>query len=257
MRNTVCLALLAVLLLGSCASRVVVKEEQRAAEVPRFSDAPLGPPMIQGWNPWFMSRFARHTEYRVVDSDAGRVLEARAVSSSSGLLLDINVNPREKPLLSWTWKATELMADADTTRLGNDDSPTRIAIAFDGDRSKFDVEDRAMASMVRLVSGREMPYATIIYVWDNKLPVDSLFEHPRSSRVRVIVAESGPARVGQWLKFTRNIEEDFRRAFDEEPGRVESVGVLTDSNSTGHNIVSYYGDIEFHAAARATSVAGR
>jgi len=87
--------------------------------------------------------------------------------------------------------------------------------------------------------------------------VDSLFEHPRSSRVRVIVAESGPARVGQWLKFTRNIEEDFRRAFDEEPGRVESVGVLTDSNSTGHNIVSYYGDIEFHAAARATSVAGR
>ncbi|MBI3714424.1 MAG: DUF3047 domain-containing protein [Betaproteobacteria bacterium] len=256
MRNTVCLVLLATLMLAGCASRIVVTEEQRAVTVPRFSDAPLGPPMIQGWNPWVLSRFSKPTQYRVVDSDAGRVLEAHAASSSSGLLLDVNVNPREKPLLSWTWKATELMADADTTIQGSDDSPNRIAVAFEGDRGKFDVEDRAMASMVRLVSGREMPYATVIYVWDNKLPVDSLFEHPRSSRVRVIVAESGPARVGKWLRFTRNIEEDYRRAFGEEPGRVESVGVLTDSNSTGHNIISYYGDIEFHTTARATSIVG-
>ncbi len=251
--------LLTCLLLTACATRVEIPEAQRTPGVPLFSQTTLGPAVRPGWTPWIMSRFSARTQYQVVDSDVGRVLKADASASSTGLIWDVNINPAATPLMSWTWKASNLIPDADTSLPGNDDSPARVAVAFDGDRSKFDLEERAMASLVRVISGREMPYATLIYVWDNKLPVDSVFEHPRSSRVRVIVVESGPKRVGQWIKFNRDVEADYRRAFGEAPGRIESVGVLTDTNSTGHKVTSYYGDIEFHApiAAQAHTVAGR
>ncbi len=251
-------ALLFVLfLLAGCATHVEVPEDRRTTDVPRFSQSSLGLLLSQGWNPWIMSRFSKRTEYKVVDTDAGRVLEAHAPASSTGVIWDVNIDPRATPWLSWTWKATKLIDGADTSAPGNDDSPTRVAVAFGGDRSKFDVEDRAMASLVRIISGRDMPYATLVYVWDNKLPVGSIFDHPHSSRVKVIVVASGPEGVGKWLHFRRNVDEDYRRAFGEDPARVESVGVLTDTNSTGHEVTSYYGDIEFHSAASTAYAAGQ
>jgi hypothetical protein len=236
-------------LAAGCAGRMPVAGPTPAGGVPRFSEAPLGSLMQQGWHPWFLSRFAKRTDYHVVESEIGNVVEARAVSSSSGMLTDIDVDPRLSPMLSWTWKATALMPGADLSVSSADDSPTRLIVAFDGDRRKFDFEDRAMASMVRLVSGRDMPYATLMYVWDNKLPVETILEHPQSSRLKAIVVESGPARVGQWLSFSRNIEADFERVFGEKPVRIESIGVMTDSNQTASSITSFYGDIAFRPAS--------
>jgi hypothetical protein len=217
-----------------------------STEVLRFSSTMPDAAAPVGWHPWVLSRFSKRTDYRIVQVEHGNVLQATAHSSSSGLLYDVNIDPAERPILTWSWKATALMPEADTSHLATDDSPTRVIVAFDGDRSKFDVEERAMASMVKLIGGRDMPYATLMYVWDPKLPVETVFEHPRSSRLRAIVVESGPARVGQWIAFRRDVAADFRRAFGEEPQRIESVGVMTDSNQTGSNVTSYYGDIVFH-----------
>jgi len=42
-----------------------------------------------------------------------------------------------------------------------------------------------------------------------------------------------------------NVLEDYRRAFGEEPPRVRSVGIMSDSDNTGERTVAYYGDISF------------
>jgi len=55
--------------------------------------------------------------------------------------------------------------------------------------------------------------------------------------------ESGEGRVGQWLKYRRNVFDDYRRAFGEEPADIVAVGVLTDSDNTQQVARSYYGDI--------------
>ena len=82
-----------------------------------------------------------------------------------------------------------------------------------------------------------------MYVWSNKAPVGTVIPNPHTGRVQMIVASSGPAGVGTWQSLKRNVLEDYRRAFHEEPGLLMSVGVLTDTDNTGESVEAWYGDI--------------
>lgn len=231
--------------LAGCASAPINDSEPRGTSVASFSSPPAGNGLPGGWQDWIMSRLLKKTEYKVINENGTHVLEARSESAASGLLQEVLIDPNIQRHISWRWKAPQLIPAADNTRRNADDSPVRIVIAFDGDKKKFDFEDRAMADMVKLFSGREMPYATIMYIWENKLPVGTVLENAHSSRAKMIVAESGPKRVGQWLTMTRDVLEDFRQAYGEEPGKIISVGVMTDTNTTSSKVTAYYGDIMF------------
>lgn len=245
-RTLVILAALISGALAGCASAPIndagTVRENRVAS---FASPAAANGLPSGWQDWIMSRLLKKTEYKVVNDNGAQVLEARSESAASGLLQEVSIDPIVKQHISWRWKVPQLIATADNTRRNADDSPVRIVIAFDGDKKKFDFEDRAMADMVKLFSGREMPYATIMYIWENKLPVGTVLENAHSSRAKMIVAESGAKRVGQWLELRRNVLDDFRQAYGEEPGKIISVGVMTDTNTTGSKVTAYYGDIMF------------
>ena len=251
-----------VLLLGACAG--IPADSGRHAGSPENSVAPFslslpGEFLPSGWQPWILSRFNRDTAYRIVDDAGSRVLEAKADSSASGLLQQLAIDANKQPILSWRWRVSQLAPGADLSRRGSDDSPARVIVSFDGDHKKLDFEDRVMADLVKSFSGREMPYATLMYVWDSKLPVGTMLENAHSGRAFMIVVESGEARVGQWLGFSRNVYEDYRRAFGETPGPIISVGVMTDSNTTRSKVTALYGDIALSAKsgdAQATVVPG-
>jgi hypothetical protein len=235
--------------LAGCAS-VAPNDSGSAPDnrVASFASPPAANGLPSGWQQWIMSRLLKKTEYKVVNENGTHVLEAHSESAASGLLQEVSIDPTVQRHISWRWKVPQLIATADNSRRNADDSPVRIVIAFDGDKKKFDFEDRAMADMVKLFSGREMPYATIMYIWENKLPVGTVLENAHSSRAKMIVAESGPKRVGQWLTMTRDVLEDYRQAYGEEPGKIISVGVMTDTNTTGSKVTAYYGDIMFSEA---------
>ena len=59
--------------------------------------------------------------------------------------------------------------------------------------------------------------------------------------------------IGKWQSFTRNLVEDFKRVFGEEPGKVTSIEIVTDTDNTGGDAEAFYGDITVGAAlARAS-----
>jgi hypothetical protein len=43
----------------------------------------------------------------------------------------------------------------------------------------------------------------------------------------------------------RNIVEDYRKAFGEEPPMISGVAIMTDTDNTGESVTAYYGDIRF------------
>lgn len=232
------------LLVGGCSSvSKTVADVSKSSQIAPFSTLQLGEPHPLSWQPWIISRFNRRTDYRVVEFEGQRVLMAHSDKAASGLLQDVAIDPTESPNLSWRWHVKQILPGADLNRRGSDDSPVRVIVSFDGDHDKLDVEDRATARLVKLFSGRDMPYATLMYVWDNKLPVGTMLDNAHSGRAKMIVVESGGSRTGQWLNFTRNVVNDFKRAFGEYPGRVISVGVMTDSNTTESEATAHYGDI--------------
>ena len=235
--------------LAGCAQFITPKQPQSLslsfAAVQPFSLNAIGETAPSAWEPWVLSRFLARTIYRIVDHEGERVLEADANESASGLLQPLSLAAAEYPHLHWRWKVPQLIADADNASRIGDDSPARVIVAFDGDKSKFDIEDATLAKTVKLFSGREMPYASIQYIWENKLPPETVLDHAKTSRAKMLVVESGPQRLGQWINFQRNIKQDYERLFGEPPGPIIFVGVMTDSNATGSHTSAYYGDIRF------------
>ena len=212
-------------------------------QVPMFSSARPGVSKLPGWEPWVIHPAKKRTRYRL-ESEGGRtVLRARASSSASGLLARLDADPERTPVMRWSWKAHAVPRDADTADAAREDSPLRVVVAFDGDKQSLPVADRMFFERVKLFTGRDMPYATLMYVWEHGKPVETVVRNPHTGRVRKIVVSSGPEGVRRWQKFQRNLVEDYQRVFGARPGRVVAVAVMTDSDNTRQDVDAVYGDI--------------
>jgi hypothetical protein len=217
-----------------------------------FSTYAPGALLIGGWLDTRLGLAKTPTEYRLrQDPDSGKtVLFARAARAASGMMHPVKVRLVKNHQITWRWKISGLIDAADNTSRQHEDSPVRIVLTFAGDRSNLGFRDQLFFEQAKLLSGHEVPYATLMYIWENRQPVGTVIQNPHTGRVRMIVAESGPKRVGEWLEYTRDIRADYIKAFGEEPGQLEAVGVLTDSDNTGATTEAYYGNIRLIADAR-------
>lgn len=202
------------------------------------------------------SRWRHHTfpnkkpnAYEPVRLDGRLAMAVRSEAGTSLLRRELNLPAEQLGTLSFSWKTQALIADADLALREKDDSPVRLVLAFDGDRSKLSTRDHMMSEMVRTITGEEMPYATLMYVWCNACPVGSVVPNPRSSRIRKLALESGPANLGRWLDYERDIRLDYQLVFGEEPGRLLSVGVMTDTDNTKSTAQAWYGRVRVVPAA--------
>ena len=237
--------LAAAALAGCAVAPTPPPEEIALPAVGRFSAARPGETLPSGWRVWQISGLKRPTEYRLVNHEGRTVVFARSQGSASGLVFPVSIDLRAFPYLHWHWKVPALIPGADNTHRHTEDSPARIVVTFDGDKSRLPLEDRLFADQFKLFTGQEFPYAILMYIWENRAPVGTVIDNLHTSRIRMIVAESGANGLGEWRAVTRNLYEDYRRAFGEEPPPVRSVGIMTDSDNTGASAEAYYGDIVF------------
>jgi Protein of unknown function (DUF3047) len=204
------------------------------------------------WEPFIIHRSKEATQYRLVDEHDRPILHARAVGASSGLMQRVSIRPQVTPWLNWQWRIGSVIPGADNFRREGEDSPARIILAFDGDKDKLTFADQIMFETARVLTGQEFPYAMLMYVWENKAPIGTVIDNTRTGRIKMIVAARGSEGIGQWHEFTRNIAEDFEKAFGEKPGQLIGVGILTDTDNTGETVDAWYGDIRlFENASQA------
>jgi hypothetical protein len=222
---------------------------QQPPGVVPFSSGKPGAAMPTGWEPVKITDQKKPTEYKLVENDGHTVLYAKADGAATGLAQRIPIDVDKWPVLSWRWKISRLIATADNSQARTEDSPVRLVLEFDGDKKKLSFSERAAFSLAESISGRESPYATLMYIWSNKAPVGTVIPNPRTNRVQMVVASSGAGGVGAWQELTRNVRDDYKRAFGEDPGRMTAYGVLTDTDNTGEAVEAWYGDIVFKPRA--------
>ncbi|HYD76799.1 MAG TPA: DUF3047 domain-containing protein [Ramlibacter sp.] len=198
------------------------------------------------WRHWRLPGKAE-VRFVPVTVNGRHALAASADAAASVVRRKVRVEPEALGLVRFSWKVPELIAGADLAAREVADAPVRIVLTFDGDRSRFSAKDAMLAELVRAVTGEEMPYATLMYVWANQQPVDSLVHSPRTGRIRKIAAESGPARLGQWLDYERDVRADFERAFGEPPGPLVGIAVMTDSDNTRTSVKAWYGPVRLES----------
>jgi hypothetical protein len=124
----------------------------------------------------------------------------------------------------------------------------RLSLAFHGDTSKLDFDDRAKLRLAKVLTVNGLPYASMLYVWLNGVPAESVVHSPHTDRVRMVVVQSGAQRLGEWVTLRRNVLEDYRKAFGEEPDDVVAIGLMTDYGDDGSRRRAFYGDITFRSS---------
>ncbi|HET7524612.1 MAG TPA: DUF3047 domain-containing protein [Burkholderiaceae bacterium] len=203
-------------------------------DLPAFDDA-------AAWKHGPLSKLKRDTQYRVESDGGQKVLHATADGSASAWVYLKRGSLGATPMLEWRWRVPKLIASAANEDPKREDAPVRVIIGFDGDKSKLPDEEQRYFARIKRLTGRDMPYAMLMYIWDNRNPVDMIVPSAHTSRVKMIVVESGPAGVGAWREYRRNVLQDFERAFSEKPGAVLGFGLMTDTDNTGESTEGFYG----------------
>lgn len=210
---------------------------------PRAPDLAAGPGALPPDWMEFVLPGKRRTAYATAVEDGRPVVHARAAASASMLRRAVRLSTQSIESIEFSWRARSLIAEADLTIAELSDSPVRIVLAFDGDATRLSARDRMLFDLAQALTGEAPPFATLMYVWDNKVPRETIVHSPRTDRVRKIVVETGGERVGQWLHYRRDLRADYRRAFGEEPGPLIGIALMSDTDNTRSSVEASYGEI--------------
>ena len=184
------------------------------------------------------------TQYTFARMDGRDAMAVHSVSSVSLLRQNIHIPATELGSVKFSWKVPALIAEADLALRDTDDSPVRIVLAFEGDRSKFSAKNSMLSELSHALTGEPMPYATLMYVWCNTRAPGTVIVNPRTDRIRKIVVESGAKNLNHWLDYERNIRADYEKAFGEPPGALLGIGIMTDTDNTRSTTRAWYGKVK-------------
>ena len=172
---------------------------------------------------WTTRSFKGTTEYTWTREDGRSYVRAISKNSASGLFYKIDYDPQQYPFITWQWKVDHIIAGGDALRESGDDYGARIYVVFP---AFFFWNTRA-----------------INYIWANKLPKNEAVPYHSSANDMMVSVESGAAETGGWIVETRNVYQDFRRLFGEEPPDVGAIAIMTDTDNTGESASASYGPI--------------
>ena len=141
-----------------------------------------------------------------------------------------------------------ILQKGDERRKEGDDYAARVYVAFQYDPNIATVWERTRYGAYRLLYGEYPPKAVINYIWANRLPRDAAIDNAFTDRAKMIAVRSGPSDVGRWHEEERNVFEDYRRLFGQEPPRIAGIAVMTDTDNTGESAVAYYDRIALRPA---------
>jgi len=83
------------------------------------------------------------------------------------------------------------------------------------------------------------------YIWANRLPRGAFLPNAYTGNAVMVAVESGDGNAGRWVDEERDLVEDYRRAFGEDPSRIGAVAIMTDTDNTEEQAVAWYGAIRF------------
>lgn len=184
---------------------------------------------------WEVREFTGRADVELVRGPRTPAARLRAARTSFALLRDLVVALDELPILTWSWNVARLPAGGDVRDTRRDDQAAQVYVVFPrwpAPRTQSDV---------------------VGYVWDTTAPVGTMLASTKAPNVKIIVVESGPARLGTWQRQRRNVAADYETLFRRPPPRVGAIAVMIDANDTGTSAESMIGELMFARAAPSES----
>jgi Protein of unknown function (DUF3047) len=178
----------------------------------------------QGGQTWGLPQY----DMTIEDNDGQRVVHLRSKIESSTVSKDIKgkIDLKETPILEWSWKAVTLPRGADSRKKNTDDQAAQLYVTW----PRF---PQAVRSQI------------IGYIWDTSAPAGSFVKSQKTGMVTYVVVRSGPTDLGKWLTERRNVADDYRKIYGEQPDGPGAISIAIDSDDTTSSAESYFGRILF------------
>lgn len=174
---------------------------------------------------WQLKVTRGQADVSVINAPQGPVVHFRSQKSSFGLERGVDVDVSQYPYLSWRWKVSQLPRGADFRHATTDDQAAQVLVLF---------ADRRVLS----------------YLWDSSAPKDLIQSASSIPLLHImgIVCRSGAGEANQWISETRNLSEDFQRAYGRKPAHVKGIRLQINSQHTGGFAESEFGEVAFRSA---------
>jgi hypothetical protein len=149
-----------------------------------------------------------------------------SVNDAFGIKKEFSFDIRKYPYLTWRWKATRLPKGGDIRKRETDDQAGQIYVLFP--RFPSMLNTRSMG-----------------YVWDAATPAGTAGTSTAYSKMKYVVLQTGTEKLGQWIWETRNVYEDYKKNFQDNPPEVGGVLLYINTQHTQSSAEISYGDIFF------------
>jgi hypothetical protein len=204
---------------------------------------------IPGWTFQPLRGVKNNTRYALVqDEQTGSVVvEASANAAAGALGVRMDGDAKSTPHLRFKWRVGDLIESSDPTTKAGDDYSARIYVTFAYDPERTTLKEKTENVFARTLYGETPPHAALAYVFTHRAKLNQIITSPFTGRVKKIVIDADPASVNQWKSFERNVYEDYKRAFNEEPTRISGIAIMVDTDNTGEKAKSRFGDITLSA----------
>jgi len=201
------------------AALAVAADDVLRVTIVKSADSPLP----EGWKE---KNWSGTASFQTVTTEIGPTIRMKSNASSGALVKEINFNIKDYPYLNWKWKVTKLPPKGDVRARATDDQAAQIYVVFP--RWPAMINSRLLG-----------------YIWDSNAPAGSFVASTKQSNTKYYVVKSGAKDLGKWFQEKRNVYEDYKRWFHEEPPPVGSVSIMINSQNTDSSAESYIGDIYF------------
>ena len=174
---------------------------------------------------WQLKQWAGGHDVREEKEEGRTVVHLISTQDSFGIVKKFRWNTKVRPKIHWRWKVTVLPKGGDVRVRSKDDQAAQLYIVFP--RFPSVVNSRLLG-----------------YIWESTAPQGGEFVSTKYSKTRYIVLESGATHLGKWITEERNVYEDYKRLFHEEPPEAAGITLMINSENTESRAEGYFGEIE-------------
>jgi len=170
-------------------------------------------------------------DFAIAEIDGRRALDMRSHDDHSTIAKKLSIDLKATPWLEWDWKVIELPDRADIRYRETSDAAAHVYVVWP-----------RWPSMLRS--------RLIGYIWDANLPAGSVHVSQKTGTVTFIVVRSGKAELGKWVTERRNVRDDYRMVYGEDPENPTIIALSIDTNDTRSPSESFLGPIRFRRGER-------
>ena len=168
------------------------------------------------------------TTWTLGANENGNFIKAEAQGKGSGLGKEIKINLLKTPFINITWKVErDLPGIIENNKKGHDYA--------------------ARVFVIKKTGSTPLSNRAINYVFSSNNDVGKNWPSPYTKKSIDFVLSSTKNNLNNWVTVKANVKEHFMKFHDIDVTEISGIAIMTDTDNSKLNAISYYQDIYFSA----------